>query len=163
LARPIRCAVLFTPLVLVAFAVGRASAQRAGIRYDAMTHDSVEIFGLLPVAVDSSDSALVMIYRTFLPPGDTAGARREALPWWPWLAAQTTRGKYRKAAIQVIWPTAMDDSLFEHGVAARYTVLFTTDSLGCWHIANDTTPIQTCDPTWSRVSPPDSGSPPISH
>ncbi|MGH7624761.1 MAG: hypothetical protein ACREOJ_05495 [Gemmatimonadaceae bacterium] len=128
-----------------------------------MTHDSVEILGLLPVAVKSSDTVLVMVYRTFLPPGDTAGARREALPWWPWLAAQTTRGKYRKAAILVVWPTAMDDSLFEHGVAARYTVLFTTDSLGCWHVANDTTPIQTCDRTWSRGWPPDSGSPPISN
>lgn len=36
------------------------------------------------------------------------------------------------------------DSLVQDSVAARWVRGFAEDADGCWHIANDTTPISTC-------------------
>jgi hypothetical protein len=45
------------------------------IVYDAVTHDSVALFAFETVALQTGDTALVLPYRTFLPPGDTVAAR----------------------------------------------------------------------------------------
>jgi hypothetical protein len=127
--------------------VGTLHAQRPGIRYDAVTHDSIELLTIQPQAVPSGDTVYVLAYRTFLPIGDTAGARREAIPWWPVLVAQMRGRVYRAAGIVVLWPRTPSDSLFERGVAEAYRIGFVTDSLGCWHLRDDPTPIQTCDPS----------------
>lgn len=112
--------------------------------YDALTGDSMGMFGSYRIPVADADSAFVMVYRTFLPATDTSGVRKQAIGWWPWLSAQVKVRGYRFAGIRVVWPTEPTDSLFKQGVATDWWVTFWRDSVGCWHMVNDTTPISNC-------------------
>lgn len=145
---------LLAPLVAIGIVATQASAQRPGIRYNAITGDSVEIIGLFPMAIGNADSVFIFAYRTFLPPGDTADARREALPWFGWLQDQFAAGGYRQAAIWVLWPKADTDSLLVQGPSGSYAIQFAEDARNCWHVVNDTTTVQHCAQDSTASGPP---------
>ena len=121
-----------------------ASAQR--IMYDAATHDSMAIFGFDAMQLANGDSSLVFLYRTFLPLGDTARVRKEALGWWPVVSANVKVRGFRRAGIVVLWAKDPSDSLLDLGPAAEYAIPFVRDSSACWHLLGDTTQISTCSP-----------------
>lgn len=134
-------------LFTVSVALGcppRASAQR--IMYDAATHDSMAILGFTAIELPTGDSALVFVYRTFLPLGDTVRARKEALGWWPIVSGNVKVRGFPRAGVVVLWAKAPSDSLLDLGPAAQYAVPFARDSSACWHLVGDTTQISTCSP-----------------
>jgi hypothetical protein len=145
---------LLVPLVAIGIAAAPVTAQRPGIRYNAITGDSVEIIGLFPMAIGAADSAFIFMYRTFLPLGDFAGARREALPWFGWFQDQFAAGGYRHAAIWVVWPQTDDDSLLTEGPRGSYAIQFVEDPRNCWHVVNDTTTVQHCPSDSTAAGPP---------
>ena len=114
------------------------------IRYDALTNDSVALLGDAPVRLPSGDTALVFMYRTFLPLGDTTPVRKQALGWWPVVSADVKVRGYGYAVILVVWAKIPSDSLLALGPAARYTLPFVRDTAGCWHLMRDTTEVSTC-------------------
>jgi hypothetical protein len=134
-------------VVLLALLQSPALADAQTVNYDAATGDSVALYGLWPIALEEDgDTALMFVLRSFTSVGDTVRGRKEALGWWPWLSAQVKVRGYSRAGVNVVWSKEPTDSLFEHGVAAKYLVLFARDENGCWHLLGDSVQVSTCSP-----------------
>ncbi|HYF39834.1 MAG TPA: hypothetical protein VD930_09110 [Gemmatimonadales bacterium] len=133
-------------LLLTALLQSPSLAHAQTVNYDAATGDSVALYGLWPIPLENGDTALMFVLRSFTAVGDTVRARKEALGWWPWLSAQVKVRGYSWAGINVIWPKDQGDSLFNQGIADKYSVLFGRDYNGCWHLLGDTVQVSTCSP-----------------
>ena len=101
----------------------------------------------------NGDSTLIDAYVSYLTPGDSVWTRRWALYGTAWLLAQADHRRLRRAAVLFLWPDEVPDSAPPGHRPATWSMLFTRDSLGCWSIVNDTTPVARCNTRDNAVAP----------
>ena len=99
------------------------------------------------------DSTLIDAYVSFLTPGDSVWTRKWALYGTAWLLAQADHRHLRRAAVLFLWPDRVSKSAPPGARPATWSMLFARDSLGCWSIVNDSTPIARCNLRQDPASP----------
>ena len=100
--------------------------------------------GLFAQPAEDGDSVLTDVFISYLTPGDTLWPRRWALYGGSWLLAQAAHRHMRRASVLFLWPKNIPDSAPPGPRPSAWSILFVRDSVGCWAILNDTTPVSSC-------------------
>ena len=143
--RPVR-RLLFRHLALLIVVLGTPAALRAQSEdAEPSPVDSLRAWyglGLHFLPASAGDSLLTDVYISRLAPSDTLWHRRWVLTGGSWLLAQADHRGVRHTAALFLWQP--EDNSLSARIVPAWSMSFSKDSSGCWHIVNDTTPISSC-------------------